>query len=76
MPEIQLSPLEKKLEMLFHQHDIALPRNLRASLCGLIAGEVMQATCGGRPSIRDIKLPPYPQDFEGEIQSRKEGSHV
>lgn len=58
------SPLEKKLEKLFKDHEVPLPRNLRASLTGLIAGEVMTATGARLPTMRDIKLPPLPQRIE------------
>lgn len=67
MPEVKLSPLEQKLEMLFHKHDIALPRNLRNSLCGLIAGEVAHATCGVQPALRDHKMPPTPDRIGNSI---------
>lgn len=60
MPEIKLSPLEQKLEKLFKDHDVPLPRNLRSSLCGLIAGEVTSATGASLLTIRDIKLPQLP----------------
>lgn len=61
MPEIKQSPLELKLEYIFKQHNIPLPRNLRSSLCGLIATEVTNATCGEyQPTLRDIKMPPLP----------------
>jgi len=60
MPEVKLSPLEQKLEKLFKDHEVPLPRNLRASLTGLIAGEVMTATGASLPTMRNVKLPPLP----------------
>lgn len=61
MPEVKLSPLEQKLEKLFKDHEVPLPRNLRASLTGLIASEVTTATGSSFPTtIRDIKLPRLP----------------
>ena len=37
--EVATTHLERKLDALFKQHDVILPRDLRASLVGLIAGE-------------------------------------
>lgn len=75
MAKVESSPLELKLEYLFKQHDTPLPRNLRSSLCGLVANEAMRAAGGGHQNLRDIKLPPRPQEIEGFYRGPKRDYH-